>query len=235
MTVDRPKNYIHKVISHLPKNSPIRLIVGSPSYDYLARYRGDRRIEIIGVDLTEWNKIKDFPTAHRASWNYWRCFSYGARPEARKGLLILEDDVIPARGWEQRLEQTIEQIERQYGEEYVLSLYTAYTEVPKAAVEGNYYTRYPVQSFFGNQAMYYPEPFRGAYAEYLKSEGAESYRTNCDFLLAIYLRQTGIPLFVTTPCLFQHIGAVGTGQWGGDGGWKFHTAGRFAKNLRKGT
>ncbi|MGO8928022.1 MAG: hypothetical protein ACLQU3_14215 [Limisphaerales bacterium] len=233
MTINRPENFVHKVIAHLPKDHPVRLIVGSPDYDYLQRYRGNPCIEIIGVDLREWEQVGEFQTTHRASWNYWRCFSYGTRPEARKGLLILEDDVIPAKRWEARLEKTIDEIEAQYGELYVLSLYTSYTELPKPVGGNKYYTHYPRKYFFGNQAMYYPEPFRAAYTEYLKREAAETYRTNIDFLLRIYLKQTGIPLLVTIPCLFQHIGSTGTGQWGQDGGWRLHTAGQFMKALPK--
>jgi hypothetical protein len=233
-TVNRPKNYIHKVISHLPKNLPMRLIVGSPSYGYLARYRKEKRIQIIGVDLTEWNKIKHFQTSHRASWNYWRSFTYGARPEARKGLLLLEDDVIPARGWAQRLEQTIEQIESEYGEEYVLALFTVQPLFSRPPSEGHIYTRYDVNSYAGSQAMYYPESIRVGFAEYIAAEGRETYRMGYDLLLREYLKLTGIPLFATTPCLFQHIGEVGTGLWGvEDKSWICLRAGHFMKALPK--
>jgi hypothetical protein len=229
MTVNRPKNFVHRVVSSLPKDMPIRLIVGSPDYSYLARYRGNPRIEIIGADVNEWEQIKNYQTAHRTAWNYWRCFVYGAQPHAERGLLILEDDVIPAQGWEKRLRKTLDQIESQFGDQFILSLYTAYTELP-TPVHNQYYTRYPADRFFGNQAMYYPESVRVTYAEYLKKEGVEAYRTNPDLLLSLYLKQTGIPLFCTTPCLFQHIGAKGTGQWGGKN-WRLHTAGNFAKVL----
>jgi hypothetical protein len=35
LTVDRPRFYVHKLISHLRKDLPMRLIVGSPSCGYL--------------------------------------------------------------------------------------------------------------------------------------------------------------------------------------------------------
>jgi hypothetical protein len=141
-------------------------------------------------------------------------------------LLILEDDVVPAKGWEKRLYETMEQIESEYGEEYVLALYTTFTELPKSVVAGRYCTRYPVLTFCGTQAMYYPEPIRIAFAEYLRREGVDSFRRPYDGLLQEYLRLTGIPLFVTTPCLFEHIGEVTTGL-----SWCFHRAGQFVKNL----
>jgi hypothetical protein len=230
-TVDRPKNYVHKLISHLGKNFPIRLIVGSPSYSYLERYRGNSNVEIIGVDPTEWDRLKGCAVQYRASWNYWRCFVYGVPSSRRKkGLLILEDDVIPAKGWEKRLYETIEQIEAEYGGEYVLSLYTYLKGLSRNALPGRYCARYPARSFGGTQAMYYPEPIRVAFSEYLKNEGVNVYRMPYDWLLSEYLGLTGIPLFVTTPCLYQHVGGVTTGL-----SWAFHVAGRFAKRLPRKT
>jgi hypothetical protein len=124
--------------------------------------------------------------------------------------LILEDDVIPAAGWGEMLHKTLEEIESQYGEEYVLALFTCRTDFLQP-VASNYYKRYPARGFFGTQAMYYPDPLRAAFTEYLKSEGLDSFRKPYDFLLAEYLKRTGVPCFATTPCLFQHIGEVSTG------------------------
>ncbi|MGO8928026.1 MAG: hypothetical protein ACLQU3_14235 [Limisphaerales bacterium] len=233
-TVNRPGNYLHKLISHLPNGLPIRLIVGSPDYGYLERYRRNLCIEIIGVDPVEWDRIKDFKTAHRASWNYWRCFIYGARPEARKGLLLLEDDVLPARGWEKQLHKTIEQIEVQYGEEYVLALFTIQPHLSTPVDADTYYSLYPVNDYAGSQAMYYPESVRVAFAEYMAAEGRDIYRMGYDLLLREYLKFTGIPLFATAPCLFQHIGEVGTGLWGvADKSWICLRAGHFLRTLPK--
>lgn len=224
-TIDRPRNYVHKVISSLPKDLPLRLVVGTHSYDYLRRYRRSHRIEIIGVDTNEWERFKDCRIPYRASWNYWRCFVYGVRPENRKGLAILEDDVLPAKGWQKRFCNTIDQIESQFGEEYVLALYTTDAKQAKPASNGQYYAKYPAGNFWGTQAMYYPEPVRAAFAEYLKREGVDSFKKPYDWLLSEYLRLTGTPLFATTPCLFQHIGKVtATGLC-----IRFFQAGHFAK------
>jgi hypothetical protein len=224
-TIYRRKNYIHKLIRHLRKDMPLRLIVGSPNYDYLERYRRNSNIEIIGIDPNEWTRLKDYNVKIRSSWNYWRCFVYGILPGPRKGLLILEDDVVPAVGWEERLNETIQQIEAQFGEEYVLALYNGYTELAKPKGRDVFYTQYPAHRYGGAQAMYYPEPIRVAFAEYLQTEGVDMYRIPLDWLLNEYLRLTGIPLFATTPCLFEHIGDVSSAYN------PYHRAGYFRKNL----
>ncbi len=229
-TVSRPEDYIHKLIASLRKDIPICLVVGSPSYSYLELYSRNSRIKIVKVDPAEWEFYKEFPVQYRASWNYWRCFEYGVRAagERKNGLLILEDDVIPDKGWEERLAATIEQIEAEFGEEFVLSLYTYHTKLAKP-VANKYYARYPVYTFGGTQAVYYPESVRMAFSDYIKSEGVEIYRMPYDWLLSEYLRLTGIPLFVTTPCLFQHIGEITTGL-----SWGFHQAKHFvSKSPRK--
>jgi hypothetical protein len=211
----------------LRKDLPIRMVVGSPSYGYLERYRQNPNIEIIGIEPYEWERFGKYPVIHRALWNYWRCLVYGVRHGSRKGLIILEDDVIPAKGWEERTARTIEEIESEYGDEYVLALHTWFTELAKPA-GGRYYKPYPAGSFGGTQAMYYPEPIRIAFAEYLKREGVESFRTAYDYMLREYLILTGTPCFATTPCLFQHIGEVSTGL-----SMAFARAGYFEKKLRR--
>jgi hypothetical protein len=135
---------------------------------------------------------------------------------------VLEDDVLPARNWEKRLHEAVNQIESEHGDDYILALYTPYDKLPEP-LSGRCYTRYPAYAFFGTQAMYYPDPSRRAFAEYLKDYGVETFRTHYDLLLSEYLRFTGIPLFVTTPCLFEHVGDIGTGL-----APFFHRAGRIS-------
>jgi hypothetical protein len=209
-TVDRPKKYIHKLLSELRCDHPVRLIVGSPHYTYLEQYANNPLIEIVGVDSAEWKEIKNSSVIHRALWNYWRCLVYGGKT-GQRGLVVLEDDVIPAIGWETRLYDTIDQIEEQYGGEYVLALFTYFTKLGTPVAKDIYYNRYPAYAFGGTPAMYYPESIRLAFAEYLKKEGVDSFRLAYDWLLREYMMATGIPCFATAPSLFQHIGKVTTG------------------------
>jgi hypothetical protein len=106
---------------------------------------------------------------------------------------------------------------------YVLALHTWFTDISKPA--GNrYYNAYPARAFGGTQAMCYPEPIRASFAEYLKSEGVEAFRTAYDYMLREYLMLTGIQCFATAPCLFQHIGTISTGL-----SLKFGSTGYFKK------
>ena len=210
MTVARPRVYIHDLIAALRPDLPIRLIVGAPDYGYLERYRGNPFREIIEVPAEEWEHFQHRPVHHRACWNYWRSLTLGIRTPSCKGLVVFEDDVIPARGWESRFHDTVDQIEAVYKGPFALALYTAVT-IPRPPHVQTYYLRYLLPLFYGTQAMYYPEKVRVGFADYLKRHGVDAMRLPYDLLLKEYLWKEGIPLFAAIPCLFQHVGEISTG------------------------
>lgn len=210
MTVARPRVYIHELIASLRPDLPIRLIVGAPAYGYLERYRGNPFIEIIEVNAEEWAHFQNRRVHHRACWNYWRSLTLGPRTPSCTGLVVFEDDVIPARGWESRFHDTVTQIEAVHKGPFVLALYTAVTLPPPPHAQ-IYYVGYPVPVFYGTQAMYYPEAVRVGFADYLKCHGVDSMRLPYDLLLRNYLWKERIRLVATFPCLFRHVGEISTG------------------------
>jgi hypothetical protein len=240
-TVSRPKNYIDELLRGLQVEGAIRLVVGSPDCEYLERYRSSPLIEIIGVSSPDWAHFQNSSVHHRVVWNHWRSLTLGPKSLQRDGVLVFEDDVILARGWQRRFYDTVEQIEARFGTRYVLALYrgrflqsrTFYNWFRRTLSDclypeeqRGYYATYPVRQFWGTQAMYYPEEIRKDFAEYVKINGVNAYRRPYDLLLKDYLQTYEIPVFTTVPSLVQHIGEIGTGV-----GWKFHTARKFEKNL----
>jgi hypothetical protein len=113
MTVSRPHGYIHHLLNHFRPDLALRLVVGSPECSYLQRYRSNPFIEMVVPTPSEWEEIKNSAIHHRAAWNYWRTLYSGTRNLARQGMVVFEDDVAPARNWENRLFDIIEQIEAQ--------------------------------------------------------------------------------------------------------------------------
>jgi len=210
VTVARPGEYVHTLLTALRSDMPLRLVVGSPDYHYLERYRNNDCIKIIEVPTREWRRFRNLPIRQRASWNYWRGLIHGISAASGAGLVLLEDDVIPARDWECRLRATIDQIERDHSGQYVLALYTP-SQVPLRLEEETCYAEYPASFFFGSQGMYYPEPVRRDYAAYLKKYGVDTFVAPYDVLLGEYLQATGLRLFAAVPSLVQHIGEISTG------------------------
>jgi glycosyltransferase involved in cell wall biosynthesis len=205
MTVARPRVYVHDMIAALRPDLPLRLIAGAPDYGYLERYRGHPFREIIEVPEVEWEHRQRRPVHDRGCWNYWRSLTLGIRAVSGKGLTVLEDDVIPALGWESRFHHTVNQIEAVYRGPFVLALHTP-VRIPRPSHVTTYYLPYPVPSFYGTQAIYYPDSVRLRFADYLKRRGVDEVRLPYDVLLKEYLLKEGVPLFAAIPCLFQPIG-----------------------------
>jgi hypothetical protein len=196
----------------------VRVIVGQTDCSYLNRYRSNPQIEIIGGSTAEWAEFKNCRVHQRASWNYWRALTLGLQTPDADGLLVFEDDVLPAIKWKRRLCEVIGSIEKAHGIRYVLALYTTLTvgHLPESK-----YIRYPVNLFFGTQGMYYPESVLEEFAGYLEEKGVRLCCAPYDLILQEYLSNLQIPLFATIPCLVQHVGEISTGL--GD----FHQARHF--------
>lgn len=155
MTVARPTVYIHDLIAALRPDLPIRLIVGSSAYGYLERYRSNPFIEIIEVGAKEWAHLPNRRVHHRAYWNYWRSHTLGPRAPSCRGLVVFEDDVIPARGWENRFHATVNRIEAVHKGPFVLALYSAVTLPPPPHAQISY-VGYPSPSFTAHKRCIIP-------------------------------------------------------------------------------
>jgi hypothetical protein len=224
-TVSRPIPYIHELINSLRSDLPIRLIVGSPPTPYLEQYRDNHFVEIIRPTPLEWERFANCGVHHRASWNYWRTLTFGSSLPLCKGLIALEDDVVSARSWEDRLNAIIHHIEDAHEAPYALALYST-NNLPKSLEAPNHFVPYIIDRFYGLQAMYYPDSVRAGFADYLLKNGVESYSMPYDLLFREYLQKAGIPLFAAIPSLFQHIGQISTGL-----SERFHQARSFSNNL----
>jgi hypothetical protein len=210
ITVARSPQYIHELIACLRPDLGLRLVVGTPDCDYLKRYRVNPFIEIIEPLPHEWECFQNCVIHQRATWNYWRTLNFGAQHPCRQGMVIFEDDIIPAQNWEKRLYDIIGQIETGHSSPYILTLYASQVSLPEPA-NGSYYVHYPTNCFYGTQAVYYPEPVRKGFSEYLKTNLVHEFRVPYDFLLREYAEKEGISIFAAIPCLFQHIGEISTG------------------------
>jgi hypothetical protein len=210
-TVARPENYIQFLLDRLDLTCGIRLVVGGPESGYLERYRGNPQVEILEVTPEDWTRVQNHKVHHRASWNYWRSLSLCGHNQERAGLIVFEDDVVPAHGWQSRFFQIVQQLQSEFGSKYVLALYSAHNGLPNPHDAHVHHVPYQIRTFFGTQAMYYPESVRIGWTDFLEANGVITFKAPYDLLLKEYLVKEGIPLFAASPSLVQHIGRVGTG------------------------
>ena len=175
MTVPRIGDYVHQLMTRLRPDLPLRLVVGRPECGYLERYRDNPSIEIVEAPPGEWARFQYCVAHQRAAWNYWRSLALVSREQRRNGLLIFEDDVVPALDWEPRLLSLIDQIEARQSGPYILALYVAVQAQLDAPQDESSYVRIPPESFFGTQAIYYPETQREGLAKYLRAHGVTPF------------------------------------------------------------
>src|SRR5262249_61370136 len=144
-------------MANLRPDLRLKLLVGTPDCEYLSCYRNNPYIEIIETSPQEWERFRDCSLHQRAAWNYWRAMTFGISRQHAHGLVVFEDDVLPARNWEHSFHRILEAIEQHASARYVLSLYSPYAFEPH---DGLYFTAYPVELFFGAQAIYYAQAVR---------------------------------------------------------------------------
>lgn len=111
-TVARPGDYIHALISRLRVDLGLSVVVGGAECEYLKRYRDKPFIDIIEPAPQEWGRFRDCVVHQRAAWTYWRTLVLDVQHLDRKGLVVFEDDVIPAANWEPRLYETSSRLKR---------------------------------------------------------------------------------------------------------------------------
>lgn len=222
-TVPRKVNYIDLLLANLDVKTPVHLFVCGNKTDYLNKFKNSPSVQIHTPSQEEWLRFKDCSVFHRATWNYWRCMSSWPANPNRSGLLILEDDVLPARGWLQWLSRAIHEIESICGNKFAIALYSG-RDFSKQNL-GGIFARYPTHQFAGTQGVYYSEALRVECADFLKLYGVEWNEAPYDMLVADYMSRRDYPILVTVPSIIQHMGEVSTGLS------NFHQAPNFKKSL----
>lgn len=231
MTVERPQAYIHDTIASLRKEwtgAPPSIFAGSPGRAFLDRYEKEG-CPVHGTGSEDWERIRSWNVGRKAHWNYWRCLSFPADQES-VGRMIFEDDVKFAVGWKGRFYRTLAALYQLHGPCFVLALYSVFEqEGADSRKPGQLFTPYNARTFMGTQGMFFPEPVRRDFAEYIRCYGVEENLMPYDLLLGHYCEEQRIPMYMTLPSLVQHTGKQTTGQSGGS--MIGHTSPTFVEDL----
>lgn len=125
---------------------------------------------------------------------------------------ILEDDVRVAKGWIPRLYKTIVDIEKFYGDMWVMTLFADETDEPLNQMRaGKTYYHYTKRPFWGTQAIVYPMKVAKAMVPVIMDRCVLDYQHPIDVLLGTWADEHKIPLLASAPSLVQHFGDVSTG------------------------
>jgi hypothetical protein len=218
-TVWREENYLEATLNSLsreyPRSAerPISLVAGSPLTLHLDYLRPIPGVTVVEMGPMMWSWIKNNALRHRATWNYYRCLNEPMG--GTRGTLLIEDDIRFAQGWQARLLATLDALEDHAGDQFALSLYCPSRLALEGYQRGELFVEYPLDQFYGTQAMYYTAQTRAGFKAFLKKHGLIHNAAPYDILLRHYVAQEGFPLFMTSPSLVQHMGkqSTGLGAW----------------------
>jgi hypothetical protein len=196
ISCERNPSFLDETISYIPNNYNLEIF-------FQGNYTQDYNATIFNVDIKHDNIYKNSQ------------FNYATALLQSKNGLIIEDDVYLSRNFEfflNRIEEHLSTINR-----YAIALYSCYewpSQNPIGIIE------YPVDNFYGTQAMLYDKITAKEFGEFLMSRiGVEPY----DLALKSYIKENPEVLLLASTCsIVQHIGHTSTGL-----GF-YHQAGNFA-------
>ena len=192
LTCDRQPSYLSDTVATIPEDYHIQYV----SQGQIIQPRAG---DLVPVD----KKYKQDPTRHRDSQ-----YNYSIALRQTVDGLIIEDDVRLCNKFDIELEQRLAEIPTK---RYVIALYSCYnwggySDYDKIA-------KYPVDMFYGTQAMLYDLETARGFGEYLAQNiGKEPY----DLALKTYIKEVDpeVILYASKLSLVQHIGDISTGLGG---------------------
>lgn len=199
MSCNRQNNYIDNLIYSFKSssNNSLNIFVDGSS-EYLNKYNLDDKIKINRQSDDEISLLKDTSVFQKMAINYKRCLNFGY---SNTGILIVEDDIIFAQGWESRLSSYIKDIKNTH-ENFILSLFTTHT----IFLESNKFY-YKNEKEFGGVAIYYTEGIKNDFIDYMNKYNSPHAH---NIILSKFIIEKHVPTYVTVPCLVEHCGTKST-------------------------
>jgi hypothetical protein len=183
--------YLETTLQSLPSDSDVTVF-----YQYETTPLGRSDVRVVN------NKKVSTLARENAAWHYAHILRHGT-PHGQH-LLILEDDVQCCRHFDQRVETIIQQLPTPS----ITALYACYQWGQPG--EPLRLASYPVQDFYGTQAMLFDRTIAPQAADFLEAQMYE--RAQYDMQLKEVCRQHQVGLYASSYSLVQHIGAETTGM-----------------------
>ena len=193
LTCDRQPSYLSDTVATIPEDYHIQYV----SQGQIVQPRAG---DLVPVD----KKYKQDPTRHRDSQ-----YNYSVALRQTVDGLIIEDDVQLCRNFGIELEQKLAEIPTK---RYAFALYSCYNW--EGYSDYNKIAKYPVDMFYGTQAMVFDLQTAKEFGAYLLDNiGREPY----DLALKTYIKEVDpeVVLYASKLSLVQHIGDISTGLGSG--------------------
>jgi len=246
LSVPRPEGYVHQTIRSLgetgffdrTENLPLRLVTGTKETDHLEPYRKDSvrfLIDPVSEDEAREIGLDALGVKPRCAFGHYRAMRHLlAAEDSWDVVLVCEDDVRFCRGWIDYLARIVEEIERELGFPWLLTLYRvshAWQRSMKEEVEkGARWFRVPqLDEFWGTQAIVYSKGALRMMPEALLEGCIRRFVAPVDLTIGRRASERNVVKLASVPCLVQHMGDKTTGQ----SEW-FHQADYFVDSVAQG-
>jgi len=224
-TAPREVTYLESTLDDIARGTsvvalphPVRVCVSADAAGVAALKRdrtGPPSVLFEAAAPESWELVRGAGPHRRCCANTWQALA-GAPPGC--DVLLLQDDIELADAWPLHLRYRLRLARQHYGDRFILALYASY------GFGGEHLAVYPTESFYGNQAVYFPAAVAAEYARCLW-EHVLDYRLADDMVLKEYARHSRMPLLVSLPNLAQHLGRLSTGLG------QFHVSSTYRRSL----
>jgi len=220
ITVPRKEPYLPNLIQSLrgtgffdnPNNLPLRLVAGSPDCSYLLDFLDPGLFIVDPMSFEEakrlsWNVAG---LALRATFGHRRCLHPSRVNPGSSYVMVMEDDIQFAKGWIPRFEKILEAAIKEHSDRFALSLYTPGSPSPLEAYRsGKNWINRVHEQFYGVQAVLFPLTVRD---EFMRLSTEKPTFLPHDLSIGKVLKELGVPILSTAPCLVQHMGKVSSAE-----------------------
>ena len=195
MSCERQPSFLLETIDSVPPQLNIEVF-----------YQGDTsKLNLENCNLYKIKKYSESSNVFEDSQ-----FNYACILLRSKNCLIVEDDIIFAKHFFEylaKIQNDINTFKENVGERYAIALYSCYSWPNNTTVN---LTSYPVDSFYGTQAMLYDEYTAREFGHFLMGRiGVEPY----DLALKTYISTVdpSVKLIAATRSIVQHAGHTTSG------------------------
>jgi hypothetical protein len=204
----RAVNYVHTTIVNFlsaggAHDNQVSLYVSHPDTRYVEVYCNQFTIVPAYENITGYD-------------NFIRACT---EPSACEFLLVLEDDLDFSTDFLPKISQWLTKHARLL-DNNIVTLYTPYVEINQCLREGRELWHYPVEGFYGTQALLGTSTIMHACGEFIKNVENLPW----DMAIKEWLKATNRGIISTVPCLVQHIGVISSVH-----GQHMHTSPGFVK------
>ncbi len=202
---------------------PITVVVGTPTIDHMGAYQRDRRLRIVRLsdEMATKSDLANRRPVQRCGMNYLQCWHDFQSRKDHEWLVVLEDDILVAKGWIEFLNQVMDEVLPHCAYAPLITMYRPVDRVMKRLYEkskAKWFDIVKPMSHWGMQGMVYHQGhFDSNLFKAVRDGVVNNPNVPVEILEQVLFkhlemdkpekeRKRNTRFIATNPCLVQHIG-----------------------------